>query len=148
MKTENDFKEFIALLNKNNVEYLIVGGYAYSYYAEPRFTKDIDFLIYTSAENAQKMMLCLNEFGFGGIGLKAADFMEEGQTIQLGQAPVRIDIITSIEGVLFKEAWENRTIGAYGDIPANFISKSDLIVNKRASARPRDIADIAMLEKI
>ena len=148
MKTESDFREFIALLNKNNVEYLIVGGYAYSFYAEPRFTKDIDFFINRSDENAQKLMDALHEFGFDNVGLKASDFMEPGQMIQLGHAPVRIDIITSIHGVVFEEAWKNRIQGNYGDIPAWFISKNDLLANKRSLGRLQDLADIDKLEKI
>jgi len=148
MRVEKDFKEFIALLNKNNVHYLIVGGYAYSYYAEPRFTKDIDIFIETSAQNAYNLMASLEEFGFKDVGLTAADFLESGKTIQLGQAPIRIDIITSIDGVLFDEAWQNRTEGTFGDIPAYFISKQDLLKNKKAAARLQDLADIEKLDKI
>ena len=148
MRVEQDFKEFFALLNKNNVQYLIVGGYAYSYYAEPRFTKDIDVFIATSIENAEKIMIALQEFGFNNVGLNAADFLESGRTIQLGQAPIRIDIITSIDGVLFDQAWQNRIEGKFGDIPAFFIAKHDLIKNKRAAGRLQDIADIDKLDKI
>ena len=148
MRVEEDFKEFIALLNKNSVKYLIVGGYAYSYYAEPRFTKDIDILIEISDKNSKDLMAVLSEFGFGNAGLKPGDFLEPGQTIQLGQAPIRIDILTSIDGVSFQEAWGTRTEGKYGDITAWFISKEDLIKNKQVSGRPQDVADVEMLQKI
>jgi hypothetical protein len=148
MRVEQDFKEFIALLNNNNVQYLIVGGYAYSYYAEPRFTKDIDIFVATSVENANKLMAALEEFGFKNVGLTAADFLESGKTIQLGQTPIRIDLLTSIDGVLFDEAWQNRTEGTFGDIPAYFIAKQDLLKNKRAAGRLQDIADSDKLNKI
>lgn len=148
MKIEKDFKEFIELLNRHNVRYLIIGGFAFSFYAEPRYTKDIDFLIDITPENAGALINALNDFGFGSVGLKKDDFLSHGQIIQLGNAPVRIDIITSAAAVTFSSAWKNRTIGKYGDVPANFISKSDLIKNKKASGRKQDIADIEKLKKI
>ncbi len=148
MRVEKDFKEFIELLNKNNVRYLIVGGYAFSYYAEPRFTKDIDFLIETAPDNADALINALNEFGFGGVGIKKEDLLSPGKIIQLGNAPVRIDILTSATAIDFPAAWKNRTTGEYGDITAYFISKPDLIKNKKASGRKQDIADVEKLKKI
>jgi len=148
MRVEKDFKEFIELLNKNEVRYLIVGGFAFSYYAEPRFTKDIDFFIEASAENAERILKTLEEFGFKSKSINDQDFQEPGQIIQLGNAPLRIDLITSIDGVDFASAWKNRTEGHYGQIPAYFISKPDLIENKRALGRAQDIADIEKLIKI
>ena len=89
-----------------------------------------------------------NDFGFEEIDLKNKDFLEPDQVIQLGFVPLRIDILTSIRGVAFKSAWENRKIYGYGDIKANFISKQDLIKNKRALGRTQDLADLEKLEKI
>ena len=148
MRVEKDFKEFIELLNRHNVKYLIVGGFAFSYYAEPRYTKDIDIFINASPENAKLLMNVMKDFGFGAIGLSEDDFLKQGQIIQLGNEPVRIDIINSISVIDFESAWENRTVGKYGDIPANFISKPDLIKNKKATGRKQDIADIEKLNKI
>ncbi len=147
MRVEKDFKEFIELLNNNKIKYLIVGGFAFSYYAEPRFTKDIDIFVEVDDKNAKKIINALNEFGFGGIGLKKEDFLKKDNIIQLGYAPLRIDIITSITGVLFKTAWKNKINGKYGDIDCYFISKDDLIQNKQASGRPQDIADVKKLIK-
>jgi hypothetical protein len=147
MRIEKDFKEFIALLNKNEVKYLVVGGFALAFYIEPRFTKDIDIFVEPSKENSIKVIKTLNEFGFGNIGLKEEDFQKPDQIIQLGYAPVRIDIITSIVGVSFESAWQNKVEGKYGDICCFFISRDDLIINKRAVARPQDIADVKKLEK-
>ena len=148
MRVENDFKKFIELLNEHNVRYLIIGGFAYSFYAEPRFTKDIDFYIDTSSVNANKMLKVMEKFGFKDVGLTKNDFQQPEQIIQLGNAPLRIDIVTSIDGVNFKEAWNNRTSGRYGNLNVNFISKSDLIKNKKAMGRAQDIADVEKLKKI
>jgi len=142
MRIEKDFKEFIALLNENKVKYLIVGGFAFTFYVEPRYTKDIDILIDASEENSKKVIDALTAFGFGNIGLKEEDFQKPDQIIQLGYAPVRIDIITSIAGVTFDSAWKNKVEGKYGDIPCFFISKEDLILNKQKAARPQDITDV------
>lgn len=148
MRIEKDFKEFIGSLNKNKVRYLIVVGFAYSFHAEPRFTKDIDIFIQTSVANAKKTLKTIEEFGFKNSGLKTEDFLTPDQIVQLGKAPVRIDIPTSIKGVRFEAAWKNRKLGKYGDLPAYFISKNDLIRNKLALKRPQDMADVERLKEI
>ena len=148
MNVEKDFRDFIASLNRHDVRYLIIGGFAYSFYAEPRYTKDIDILINNSPENAGRLMKALQTFGFTDTALSQKDFLEPGQVIQLGVAPVRIDILTSIKGIDFMKLWENRAAGRYGDIGVHFISKNDLIRIKRVSGRKQDIADIEKLEKI
>ena len=148
MRVEKDFKEFIALLNKNNVRYLITGGFAYSFYAEPRFTRDIDILIDSTEANAERVLSAIREFGFTDIDLSSPDFLESGQVIQLGIAPLRIDLLTSIKGIIFPEAWKKRATGQYGDIQVFFISKEDLIKSKRASGRKQDLVDAEKLEKI
>ena len=148
MRIEKGFSEFIALLNTHEVHYLVVGGFAFSFYAEPRFTRDIDFLIDISTRNTEKLLRALDEFGFGSIGLKAEDFQQPGRTVQLGHDPIRIDILTSIEGVTFGEAWCNRVEGRYGNHLVYFISKKDLIRNKPTLGRTRDLADIEKLESI
>jgi len=148
MRIEKDFKEFIALLNKNNVRYLIVGGYAFSFHAEPRYTKDIDFFVEGSEENAEKLLNALAGFGFKDIGLSKTDFIKPGDIVQLGVPPVRIDLMTSVTGLDFAAAWENRVTGTYGGIQAFFISKADLIQNKMAVGRKQDLSDIDRLQKI
>jgi hypothetical protein len=147
MRVEKDFKEFIESLNRNSVRYLIVGSFALSFYAEPRYTKDIDILIDSTASNADRLMMAIREFGFSDIELGSGDFLESDQVIQLGVAPLRIDLLTSLKGVPFVEAWGRRTSGQYGDVPAFFISKQDLIDHKRLVGRKQDLADIEMLTK-
>jgi len=147
MRAEKDFEEFIGLLNKHNVRYLVVDGYAFSFHAEPRFTKDIDFFVDGSGDNLERLLKCLGEFGFGKLGLSREDFLRSGHVVQLGVAPVRIDLMTSVSGIEFADAWENRVSGAFGTVWAHFISKADLIKNKKAIGRKRDLGDIEILQK-
>ena len=148
MRIEKDFKEFIELLNKNSVHYLIVGGYAFSFHAEPRFTKDIDFFVEGSEENAERVLNALAGFGFKNIGLVKDDFIKSENIVQLGVPPVRIDLMTSVTGLDFTAAWENRVTGSYGDTPAFYISKADLIQNKIAVGRKQDLSDVDRLQII
>jgi len=148
MRIEKDFKEFIELLNKNSVRYLIVGGYAFSFHAEPRFTKGIDFFVEGAEENVEKLLNALAGFGFKDIGLAKDDFIKPGYIVQLGVPPVRIDLLTSVSGLDFAAAWENRVTGNFGGIPAFFISKVDLIRNKMAVGRKQDLSDIEKLQQI
>lgn len=147
MRVEKDFKEFIESLNTNSVRYLIIGSFALSYYSEPRYTKDIDILVDSTASNADRLMTAIREFGFSDIELGSRDFLEPDQVIQLGIAPLRIDLLTSLKGIPFADAWDRRTTGQYGDIPAFYISKQDLIDHKKLVGRKQDLADIEKLTK-
>ena len=148
MRVEKDFREFIELLNKNNVKYLVVGGFAIAFHSIPRYTKDIDILVEPSKENSKKLISALKQFGFGDIGLSEDSFQQLDQIIQLGYPPLRIDLLTSIIGVTVETAWKNRENGTYGDIPCYFISKEDLIKNKKTAGRKQDIADVESLTKV
>lgn len=108
MDLSKDLSEFIKSLNSNNVEFVIVGGYAQAYHGRPRFTGDIDILIRSSVDNATRILSALNEFGFGRLGLRQEDFTRDGQVIQLGVAPNRIDILTSLTGCVFEDVWTTR----------------------------------------
>ncbi len=145
MKLVQDYEAFIELLNKNKVKYLVIGGYAFAIHAFPRFTNDIDFLILTSNENVEKIILTLKEFGFNKLDISREDLMKEGKVIQLGIPPYRIDILTSIDGVTFEAAWKNKVEGRYGNQVLYFIGKYDLIKNKKASGRKKDLDDLDYL---
>jgi hypothetical protein len=145
MDLSKDLNEFIRSLNSNNVEYVIVGGYAQAYHGRPRFTGDIDILIRPSAENAARLQSALSEFGFARLGLGEEDFTCEGQVIQLGVAPNRIDILTSLTGCNFEDVWMTRIPAKIADLPVNFISKEEYIRNKRTVGRPQDLADLEAL---
>ena len=146
MKVSKDFKEFIELLNKNNVNYLLVGGYAVGYHSRPRYTEDIDIWIEPSLENAKKIIHVLNKFGFTGVSVSIEELIQPEKIIQLGLPPQRIDILTSIDGVNFNEAWERRIVDSFGDIPVFIISLKDLIKNKSSSGRIKDLQDIEWIK--
>ena len=146
MKASKDFKEFIELLNKNNVNYLLVGGYAVGYHSRPRYTEDIDIWIQPSLENAKKIIHVLNKFGFTGISVSIEELIQPEKIIQLGLPPQRIDILTSIDGVNFNDAWERRIVDSFGDIPVFIISLKDLIKNKSSSGRTKDLQDIEWIK--
>ena len=140
-----DFKELLELLNAHEVDYLIVGGYALALHGSPRFTGDLDIYLSTHSDNAKKVLSVLNEFGFGALNLSEDDFSKSDQIIQLGVPPVRIDFVTSIDGVEWERAWENRERGTWAEVPVSYLSRKDFIVNKRASGRHKDLADIEAL---
>ena len=145
MEIQQDFRDLLELFNLNEVEYIIVGGYALAFHGAPRYTGDIDIYVKPDAGNAEKIMSALGEFGFGSLGLTEADFRKPGQIIQLGVPPVRVDIITSIDGVSWDEAFTNRVAGKYGDLQVHYIGRKQYINNKRATGRQKDLADIEAL---
>jgi hypothetical protein len=141
-----DFKEFIRLLNDHDVRYLVVGGYAVAFHGHPRYTKDMDVWIWLEKENAEKMMVVLEQFGFGALGLQAEDFMAPDQVIQLGYPPARIAIITALEGIKFQECYASRVQVDIEGTVVNFIDVDNLKKNKRATGRLQDLADLESLE--
>jgi len=147
MKLDKNLREFIALLNSTKVNYLVVGGHAVAFHGRPRFTGDVDFFVERSAENAARLVDVVKAFGFGSVGAKAEDFLQPGMVVQLGRPPNRIDLLTSIDGVEFADAWRRKVAGDLDGIPVSFIGKQDLLANKRATGRPQDIADASELEK-
>lgn len=147
-KLQADLKEFIALLNSHNVEYLVVGGHAVAFHGHPRFTGDIDFFVRTTPENAQRLLRVLDMFGFGGIGIAEDDLIKSGRVVSLGRPPNRIDILTSISGVDFDSAWESRVQTVLDDQPVALLGWADLLKNKEASGRQKDKADLEKLRAV
>jgi predicted nucleotidyltransferase len=141
-----DFREFIQSLNDNHVRYLIVGGYAVAFHGHPRYTKDIDVWIEISAGNASNMVAALEQFGFGSLGLREADFLAPDQVIQLGQPPSRIDLLCTVSGLSFADCYESRVTVEIDDVSVNFINLENLIKNKAASGRHKDLADLENLK--
>lgn len=140
---DENFKEFIALLNKHEVRYLVVGGYAVGHYGRPRYTGDLDVWIAADSANAEKVLAALKDFGFGSLGLKVSDFTTKDEVVQLGYEPVRIDIINGIDGVEFEDCYPNKTVVDVEGVPFDFIGREDLIKNKTQSGRLRDLDDVA-----
>lgn len=137
-----DFKEFVSLLIENEVEYLIVGGYAVGIYGHPRYTGDLDIWLNPTPENAIRIVNVVNFFGFSSFGLTSDDFIKEGNVIQLGYPPLRIDLLTQIDGVTFEECYQNSKKVEIEGIEFNFIGYQDLIKNKRETGRFKDLDDI------
>lgn len=143
-----DFKEFIQLLNKHKVKYLIVGGYAVSMYSRPKSTQDIDIFIENSISNAKKILKVLDEFGLASLGITIEDLTVKDRVIQMGVSPLRIDLMTSIEGVEFNLAYKRCTKITYWGIKnVTFISYHDLVTNKKTTGRKKDIEDLEWLQK-
>ena len=145
MRLQKDLREFIELFNSNGVEYLIVGGFALAFHGRPRYTGDIDLLVVPSKENSGRIVTALREFGFRVTGLRAGDFTEADQVIQLGRPPNRIDLLTSVSGVTAADAWAQRIAGELDGLPVFFLSRDHLIANKRATGRLQDKADLEAL---
>lgn len=148
MKLQQDLREFIELLNSHGSEYLVVGGHAVAFHGHPRFTGDIDFLVRGSVDNAERILGVLRAFGFGDLALTTADFVKPGSVVQLGRPPNRIDLLTSISGVTFDDAWAGRVAGRLDGVPVFFLGLQALLENKLASGRPKDIADVAKLRTV
>lgn len=146
MEPNKDFNELVELFNDNDVEFVIVGAYALAFHGAPRFTGDLDIYVHPTTKNAGRVLRALNKFGFGEIGLELSDFTVEDKVTQLGVPPVRIDIMTSITGVSWNEAWSNKVSGHYGSQPVFFLGRNEFIANKKAIGRPQDLADIAAID--
>jgi hypothetical protein len=137
-----DFKEFIALLNENNVKYLVVGGYAVALHGYPRYTKDLDVWVELSPSNAARIYQALLQFGFGSVDLTLNDFLEADQVIQLGYPPNRIGIMTSLRGLAFEDCFKVRVQVEILGVKVNFIDLNNLKINKLATGRLQDLADV------
>lgn len=144
MTLPDDFKEFLRSLNENDVRFLVVGGHAVSFHGYPRFTQDVDVVVLPDVDNAERLIRALRDFGFGELQLTKDDFVKP-ITVALGRAPHQIDIMTYYKGVRVEDAWQRRVPGHLDGIPVQFVSKDDLITNKRAVGRPEDLADVSKL---
>lgn len=141
----DNFKELLSVFNAPSVKYLIVGGYAVSFHAQPRATKDLDLFIQADPANAKATSAALASFGAALVGITVDDLADPRKFMRFGREPIAIDILPGIDGVKFDEAWERRVEGVIdvkNGLTAFFISKSDLIASKLAAGRLRDLADI------
>jgi len=145
MRLDRDFSEFIGLLRAHDVRFLIVGGYAVAVHGHPRYTGDLDVWVLVDPINVDRLLRVLDDFGFGAVGLSRDDFLEPDNVVQLGYPPLRIDLLTSLDGVDFNECYPHRVEVDLGEVTAPFISLADLRRNKTASARPQDLADLQAL---
>jgi hypothetical protein len=142
-----DFRDLLAALNASGVRFLVVGAHALAAQGIPRATGDLDVWVEASAENARRVWSALAMFGapLQTLTVRESDFARPDLVIQLGLPPYRIDLLTSISGVSFPEAWEGRLYGTLFDVPVTFIGRTEFVRNKRATARPRDLEDLRSL---
>ncbi len=147
MRKEKDYEDLLRLLNYHKVKYCIVGAYAVAFHKRPRYTKDIDILVEPSVENAKKIIQVLIDFGFESLKLTEDDFSKNGNIIQLGYEPVRVDFLTSITGVSFRDVWKNKLRGTYGKEDVFFIGKKELIKNKQQTGRKQDLIDLDLMDE-
>jgi predicted nucleotidyltransferase len=143
-----DYKEMLQCLLEENVRFLLVGAYAVAVHGFPRATKDINFFVWATPENAANLMRALTKFDAPLHDISEADLSSEGIVFQIGNSPRRIDIITNISGVKFEQAYANKATISIEGIEVPVISLQDLIANKRASARTQDLADVEKLESV
>ena len=144
-----DYEEFIAALNAHGVRYLVVGAHAVAFHARPRATKDLDILIDPTPTNARRALAALRDFfGAAELGYSVEEVTDPQWIIQLGVAPVRIDLISEIPGLAsFETAWRNRVTARFGTVPAHYIGLDELVRAKEAAGRPQDRADLRILQR-
>ena len=146
MALNTDWREFLELLNSRSVDYVIVGAHSLAFHERPRYRGDLEILVRPTRNNAQQLLKVLNQFGFAQARFKEPDFVEPERMIQLGRAPSRIDLLTSISGVHTDEAFATKVSATMDGIPVFMLGKDALIRNKRAVGRPQDLADLESLE--
>lgn len=146
-KSTKDFEELLACLTHHDVRFVVVGAHAIAHHAKPRYTKDLDLFVEPDHDNGRRIVSALEEFGFGGLGISAQDFDRPGRILQLGAPPNRVDLMTSIDGVTFSEAWDSRVEGSYGSVRVAYIGYEALVRNKTAAARHQDLADLEILKE-
>lgn len=140
-----DFKEFLQLLNAEGVEYLLIGGYAVGYYGHPRATGDMDIWVASSQENAERLVRTLKHFGFKSPKLSTRLFTETGQIVRMGLPPMRLELLTEIDGVEFADCYARRKREPIDGVEVHLIALADLRTNKAASGRHKDLADLEEL---
>jgi hypothetical protein len=147
MDLPHDWSEFFRLLNSNRVRYLVVGAHALAANGRPRATADLDIFVEPTLANARAITTALSAFGFRALAAELEAFATPDRMATLGKPPLRIDVMTSISGVTFAEAWKTRKPGKMGGHRVFFLGREALFRYKRASGRPKDLLDIALLEE-
>ncbi|MPZ19180.1 MAG: hypothetical protein GEV06_14895 [Luteitalea sp.] len=147
MELASDFSEFCGSLNVNRVEYLVVGAYAMALHGVPRYTGDFDVYVRPTFANGLRVMAAIREFGFPTDALSAEDVIDPRRVIQMGMPPLQIHIMSEISGLTWEQAWAGREIGRFGELDVAFLGRTELIENKRAAGRTKDLADIQALTR-
>lgn len=144
MKIHPDFSDFISALNHHRVEFVVVGAFDLAFLGSPRYTGDMDFWIRPTPKNAKALLRAIEEFGLKSLAVTEQDVLS-GKVIQFGHPPVRIDLLTLLDGVTADEIWASRQAGTLGSHTVNYMGKNVFVKNKRAAGRPKDLADLDAL---
>ena len=142
------FREFIELLEKRKIKYLLVGGYAVGFHGFPRYTGDLGIFVAVESKNAEALLAVFRDFGFEDLGLTDKDFLEPDMVVEIGREPLKIQILTGVDGIQFEEAFLNRVFLEDDGLSIPIISYEDLLKSKEASGRGRDKIDLEELKKI
>jgi predicted nucleotidyltransferase len=145
MSTHSDFEEFLRLLNKAKARFVVVGGYAVAFHGHVRATGDLDIFFEMTEGNRNAIREALIAFGFEESCVPSEVLAKPGNVVRIGNPPVRIELINRISGLSFEEVWQRRERGRYGQVEVGFISLDDLIRNKKAAGRPKDLLDVEEL---
>jgi hypothetical protein len=146
IELNHDWNEFLRLLISHRVRFLLIGSHAVAGHGEPRLTEDLDVFVEPTQPNAKRLRAALVAFGFGSVAPKVEELAEPGKIFMLGRKPWRIDILTRIPGVSFSRAWTGRVEAEFAHGKLFVIGRTELLVNKRASGRAKDLADIERLK--
>jgi hypothetical protein len=148
MKLPPEWREFIALLCSHHARFLVVGAHALAAHGRPRATQDIDILVEPTRANARRVCAALADFGFTALANELEAFGTPDRMATLGRPPLRIDVMTSISGVSFRQAWRGRVTATLDGMEVAFLGRAEFVRNKTASGRPKDLLDIALLEEV
>jgi len=143
----SDYEDLFSTLNAHKIKYLVAGAHAVMFYSEPRFTKDLDVWIPAALNDPQRVYRALKVYGVPLKGIAARDFQDPTMILQIGVAPIRIDILVEMSGVSVQEAWKHRRRSRYGKAAINILGLKELIQAKQAAGRPQDKLDLAKLRK-
>jgi predicted nucleotidyltransferase len=148
MNLPRDFRELLEEFAREGVEHVVIGGYAFAFHVQPRATKDLDILLEGSGENRERAARALARYGAPVDVVAATRNLAESEVVYMGQPPLRIDLLRSIEGVTSEQIMRNAVSGSWDGLAIRVIALDDLIANKRAAGRPQDLADVARLERV
>jgi hypothetical protein len=148
MKLPRDFKELLEEFAREGVEHVVIGGYAFAFHVEPRATKDLDILLEGSSENRERAAIALARYGAPPNVVEATRSLGETEVVYLGRPPLRVDLLRTLDGVAAADALRNAVSAVWEGTPIRVIALDDLISNKRAAARPQDLADLVKLERV
>jgi hypothetical protein len=147
IELNRDWTEFLSALIDRRVRFVLVGGHAVAGHGEPRLTEDLDVFVEPTGANAKRLSDALNDFGFGAVAPSVEELATRDKIFMLGRKPWRIDILTGIDGVTFREVWATKVEAEFAAKPLYVIGRDALIANKRAAARDKDLLDVALLER-